>query len=101
MSLRIELRTRTGKVLGVTGEVYDALDAMLPELNFEDFPLAAGIDRYSRTMFNSSQMAPLTMEFERMLSDAPERRRELLNALIEFCNEGSLLSECELWFLGD
>jgi hypothetical protein len=92
---------RSSKVLGITGEVYDELDAMLPEVSSETFPLSAGIDRYGRTMFNSSQMIALSHEFERLSLDAPQRRRKLLAALIDMCKEGALLSDCELWFLGD
>jgi hypothetical protein len=99
--LRTELRTRDGKLLGVAGERYNSLDEMLPEVEYKDFPLCAGIDRYARTMFNSTQMSHLSKEFSALLVDAPERRRRYLEKLIEMCKEGSLLMECELWFLGD
>jgi len=97
----MELRSRSGSVLGVAGETYDSIRTALPEVEFKDFPLSAGIDRYGKTMFNSTQMRWLAEEFERMLSDAPKEREKLLQRLIEFCNEGAILSECELWITGD
>jgi hypothetical protein len=88
-------------VVAVTGETYDTLDATLPELAFEDFPLMAGVDRYGLTMFNRLQLAPLAGELEILLKDAPPPRAALLSELIKICHKGSQLSDVQLWILGD
>lgn len=101
MPLRMELRDRTGALLGVTGETYDTIDATLPELEFDDFPLLAGVDRYGMTMFNRLQMTPLAVELDRLLVNAPAHRASMLRELIELCHEGSRISDVQLWMLGD
>ena len=101
MPLRMELRNRSGVVLGVTGETYDTADSTLPELAFDDFPLLAGVDRYGLTMFNRLQLVPLAAELERLLINAPAPRASMLQKLIHLCQEGARISEVQLWMLGD
>lgn len=97
----MELRLRSGQVLGVTGETYDTIDAMLPEVTPDEFPLLAGVDRYEDTMFNRTQLPRLEAELVRLLDGAPERRAKMVNALIELCERGSRIPDAQLWFFGD
>ena len=101
MPLRMELRSRSGQVLGVTGETYDTIDAMLPEASPEEFPLLAGVDRYENTVFNRVQLPRLETELLRLLDGAPDRRAKMIRALIELCERGSRIPDSQLWFLGD
>jgi hypothetical protein len=101
MPLRMELRSRSGDILGVTGEAYDTLDAMLPELDPDEFPLLAGVDRYEDTVFNRKQLARLVPELERLLEGAPPLRMNILKRLIDLSQEGSRTSDTQLWFIAD
>ena len=101
MPLRIELRTRSGEIIGVTGEVYDEVDAMLPILEASEFPLLSGVDRYENTIFNGTQMACITDEIRRLIPDAPPRRAKMLRELLTLCMEGVRTPDAQLWFLGD
>lgn len=101
MPLKMELRSRTGQVLGVAGETYDTVDAMLPEVAPDEFPLLAGVDRYENTMFNRAQLPRLQAELVRLLDGAPERRTKMIRALIELCERGSRIPDAQLWFFGD
>lgn len=97
----MELRSRGGQVLGVTGETYDTIDSMLPETSPDGFPLLAGVDRYENTMFNRAQLPRLEAELLRLLDGAPESRAKMIRALIELCERGASLPDAQLWFLGD
>ncbi len=103
MPLRIELRSLSGKVLGVTGEAVDTSDATLPELAFDEFPLLSCVDRYGYTVFNHIQMQRLAVEIEKLESSAPPQRKTLLGELRRLCEQGgnSPLPDVQLWFLGD
>jgi hypothetical protein len=97
----MELRTRSGEVVGATGEIYDTVDSMLPEVNGDEFPLLTGVDRHENTMFNRIQLPRVAFELERLLDGAPERRAKMVRALIELCEEGSRIPDVQLWFLAD
>jgi len=97
----MELRSRSGEILGVTGETYDTADAILPELTPDDFPLLAGVDRYEDTIFNRIQMPRLEVELKRLLDSAPGSRLKVLKALIELCEMGSNVPDAQLWFVAD
>lgn len=97
----MELRDGTGHVIGLTGENYDTIPANLPEVDFETFPLAYGIDRDGTTVFNRVQMSKLAIEFERMLSDASKQRESLLLQLIEYCSKAQSVADSQLWVTGD
>jgi hypothetical protein len=101
MPLRIELRARSGEIMGVTGEAYDEVDAMLPELEEGEFPLLSGVDRYGNTVFNGKQMARIAYEIKRLIPDAPPRRAKMLRELLMLCMEGAKVPDAQLWFLGD
>jgi hypothetical protein len=101
MALRVELRTRSGEIVAVTGEVYEEIDAMMPPLSAGQFPLLSGVDRYAITMFNSLQMTRLSPEIERLLVDAPPRRAKMLRELQEMCRQGEEIPDAQMWFLGD
>jgi hypothetical protein len=101
MPLRVELRSRSGDVLGATGETYDSIDAMLPEVVADEFPLLAGVDRYENAIFNRIQMPRLGSELARLLDGAPERRAKMLRALIDLCEMGSQIPDSQLWFIAD
>jgi hypothetical protein len=101
MPLRMELRSRSGDVLGVTGETYDTIDAMLPDVNADEFPLLAGVDRYENAIFNRIQMTRLEGELGRLLPGAPERRAKMLRALMSLCEKGSQMPDAQLWFIAD
>jgi hypothetical protein len=88
-------------VLGVTGETYDTIDAMLPEVAADDFPLLVGVDRYENAIFNRIQMSRLEGELARLLNGAPERRANMLRALIDLCRQGSQIPDAQLWFIAD
>jgi hypothetical protein len=87
--------------LGIAGEVNDTIGTVLPDVSFDSFPLAAGIDHYGRTMFNQLQLPELTKELEQMLENSPTSLSATLNGIIELCREGAEISDAELWVLGD
>ena len=97
----MELRSGSGESLGVTGEVYDTADAILPEVTADEYPLLAGVDRYEDTMFNRIQMPRLEAELKRLLDRAPERRLKVLEGLIELCEMGANVPDAQLWFVAD
>jgi hypothetical protein len=97
----MELRTRSGALLGVTGESYDTLDAALPDVAAEDLPLLAGIDRYGNTMFNRLQLSEVARELETLVPGAPPRRLKMIREFIDLCRTGSEVSDAELWIMGD
>jgi hypothetical protein len=101
MSLRMELRDRDGTVLGVAGETYDTIDATLPELSFDSFPMLAGIDRYGETMFNRLQLSQVAVELERLLESSPPKRAKMLREVIQLCRAGATKSGAQLWVAGD
>lgn len=101
MPLRMELRARAGEIMGVTGEVYDEVDAMLPALETSEFPLLSGVDRYTNTVFNGVQMARITDEVRRLIPNAPPRRAKMLRELLALCTEGAKVRDAQLWFIGD
>jgi hypothetical protein len=101
LPLNIELRERSGKVVGAVGESWDSIEAMWPEVSFDMFPLLAGVDRDDNTMFNRLQMRPLAAELERLLADAPPQRRALLTEILKLCRLGSGMADPQLWFIGD
>lgn len=85
----------------VTGETYDTVDATLPSVDSQKFPLLAGIDRYEDTVFSGPQMSMLVNELRGLLINAPPRRRTLLEDLIGMCEMGSKTPHAQLWILGD
>lgn len=101
MPIRIELRTRSGDVQGVTGEAYDTVQHTIPELSPSRFPLLSGVSRYEDTMFNSLQMDRLPAEIEQLMAESPHERLSMLTKLIELCRAGSMAGDHQLWFIGD
>jgi len=101
MPLRMELRSKHGDVIGMTGEAYDTIDAMLPDVSSDKYPLLSGVDRYENTMFNRAQMPRLATELACLLDGAPELRTKMLKALIELCEKGSGIPDVQLWFIAD
>jgi hypothetical protein len=97
----MELRDRAGATLGVTGEVYDTLDATLPEMAQENYPLLSRVDRFGITVFQQTQLGTLGMELKMVLVDAPPKLAAVLRRVIDLCEEGSKVPGSCLLFLGD
>jgi hypothetical protein len=101
MPLTIELRERSGRILGACGESWDSVAGMWPDVRFEDYPLLAGVDRDDNTIFNRSQMGRVVRELERLIDESPPRRREFLAKVLELCRRGTDTVDSQLWFVGD
>jgi hypothetical protein len=102
MPILVELRERDGTVVDVTGEESDDLNAAIPEVDFDEYPLLAGIDRYGETVFNGMQMERLLEEISRMRTQAPPPKVDkLLTKLAAMCAVGKERAHMRLVFTGD
>jgi hypothetical protein len=94
------MRQESGKVLAMTGESHKSIAARFPDLSPDEFPLLAGVDKDSFTMFNRYQLGRVEMELHRLLEDAPPERAKFIQDLIEMCQRFGK-GNVQLWFIGD
>lgn len=103
MPLMFELLGNEGRLVAVLGELTDLPGDKLPEVSYNDYPLLAGVDRFGRTVFNTTQMEHLESEVERLFVslDATSRAASLARGLIDMCRQGKSAAHWQLVVTGD
>lgn len=101
MPLQIELRDRTGAVLGVAEESWRSMRDMWPDLPEVSFPLLSSVDRDGETMFNAVQCRRLRAELERLVESDDPLPRDLIGHVATMAERCGASSDLQLWFVGD
>lgn len=104
MSLGIELRDGSGRVVDGIGEETDFRKGIFPIPAFDDlrYPLLRLVSRYHDTVFNSHQMHGLVPELEALLAETlREADAKFVGRVLELARQCRVRPHWTVVFVGD